>query len=177
MRAPETVPTPRLTLRRPVADDVEAIFAYASDPAVTRMLGWPRHTTVADTHGFLHFSDRAWATGPGPYVVVDADGLVVGSTGLEVETPYRAATGYVLARPAWGRGYATEVATAMADLAAELGIGRLYAVCHPDNRASAHVLAKAGFAREGVLRRHTVFPNIDPTTAQDVECWARLAPS
>jgi [ribosomal protein S5]-alanine N-acetyltransferase len=65
---------------------------------------------------------------------------------------------------------------AMAELAAELGIERLYALCHPDNRASAHVLAKAGFTREGVLRRHTVFPNIDPTTAQDVECWARLAP-
>jgi [ribosomal protein S5]-alanine N-acetyltransferase len=177
MRAPEAVTTPRLTLRRPVVADVEAIFGYARDPAVTRLLGWPRHETVADTHGFLHFSDQAWATGPGPYVVVDADGTVVGSTGLEVETPYRAATGYVLARRAWGRGYATEVATAMAELAAELGIGRLYAVCHTENRASAHVLAKAGFTCEGVLRRHTVFPNLDPTSAQDVECWARPAPS
>ena len=40
----------------------------------------------------------------------------------------------------------------------------------------AEVLAKAGFACEGVLRRHTVFPNVDPTSAQDVECWARPAP-
>ena len=176
MRAPETVVTDRLTLRRPVVADVEAVFAYARDPEVTRLLGWPRHESVADTHGFLLFSERAWATGVGPYVVVDAEGAVVGSTGLEVETPYRAATGYVLARAVWGRGYATEVATAMVALAAELGIGRLYAVCHTENRASARVLAKAGFTLEGVLRRHTVFPNLDPTAAQDVECWARLAP-
>jgi [ribosomal protein S5]-alanine N-acetyltransferase len=81
----------------------------------------------------------------------------------------------VLARRVWGRGYATEVAAAMAGLAAELGIGRLYALCHTENRASARVLSKAGFACEGVLRRHTVFPNVDPTSAQDVECWARLA--
>lgn len=177
MRAPEAIQTPRLTLRRPVVADVETIFGYARDPEVTRLLGWPRHTTVADTHGFLLFSERAWATGVGPYVVVDAEGAVVGSTGLEVETPYRAATGYVLARPAWGKGYATEVATAMVELAAALGIGRLYAVCHTENRASAHVLEKAGFTLEGVLRRHTVFPNLDPTSAHDVECWARLAPS
>jgi RimJ/RimL family protein N-acetyltransferase len=109
-------------------------------------------------------------------VIVDAEGAVVGSTGLEVETPHRAATGYVLARSAWGRGYATEVATAMVGLAAELRIGRLYALCHTENRPSARVLVKAGFDYEGVLRRHTVFPNLDPEAAQDVECWARLGP-
>ena len=69
-------------------------------------------------------------------------------------------TGYVLARPAWGCGYATEVTMAMAELAASLGIVRLAALCHPDNRASAHVLEKAGFTAECVLHKHTVFPNL-----------------
>ncbi len=173
MRAAETITTSRLALRRPGPADAEAIFEYASDPEVTRLLAWPRHTAVADSRGFLRFSDEAWAIGPGPYLIVDGDGGVVGSSGLEVETPYRAATGYVLARRVWGRGYATEVAVAMAGIAAELGIRRLYALCHTENRASARVLAKAGFTCEGVLRRHTVFPNLDPTAAQDVECWAR----
>lgn len=177
MRAPESITTARLVLRRPVPADAETIFGYASDPEVTRLLGWPRHTTVADTHGFLQFSDAAWAAAPGPYVIVDARDVVIGSTGLEVETPHRAATGYALARHAWGRGYATEVATAMAALAAELGIGQLYALCHLENRASARVLEKAGFTREGVLRRHTVFPNLDPAAAQDVACWVRLTPA
>jgi [ribosomal protein S5]-alanine N-acetyltransferase len=99
---------------------------------------------------------------------------VLGSTGLEIETPYRASTGYVLARGAWGRGYATEVAIAIVRLAGELRIRRLHALCHPHNRASARVLAKAGFQFEAILHGHTVFPNSGSTEPQDVELWAVL---
>jgi N-acetylglutamate synthase-like GNAT family acetyltransferase len=44
------------------------------------------------------------------------------------ETPYRAQTGYVLAKHAWGRGYATEALGAMTALARQAGVRRLYAV-------------------------------------------------
>jgi hypothetical protein len=37
-------------------------------------------------------------------------------------------------------------------------------------------LQKVGFAFEGLLRCHTVFPNLDPTAPHDVECWARVGP-
>jgi RimJ/RimL family protein N-acetyltransferase len=99
---------------------------------------------------------------------------VLGTTGLDVETPWRAATGYVLRRDAWGRGLATEVTVAMTRLADDLGMIRVHALCHPDNTASTRVLAKAGFLREGVLRRHTCFPNISLDEPQDVEIWARV---
>ena len=46
---------------------------------------------------------------------------MVGTTGLDVETRWRAATGYVLRRRAWGRGLATEVAVAMTRLADDPG--------------------------------------------------------
>jgi len=176
--AHETITSARLTLRRPVAADAPAILdAYAGDPEATRMLAWPRHTCLDDTLGFVDWSEHVWSIGPaGPYVILDGEGAVIGSTGLEVEAPHRAATGYVLARRVWGRGCATEAATAMAAQADRLGIARLYALCHPANRASARVLQKVGFAFEGVLRRHTVFPNLDPTAPQDVECWARVGP-
>jgi RimJ/RimL family protein N-acetyltransferase len=174
--APETITTARLLLRRPVASDARAIHdTYAGDAEVTRLLAWPRHLSVDDTLAFVSWCDQAWSIGPaGPYVIVNAHDAIIGSTGLDVETAHRAATGYVLARDAWGRGYATEATCAMVDLADRLGIGRLYALCHPDNRASVRVLQKAGFTFEGVLRRHTVFPNLDPTVAHDVECWAHL---
>ena len=74
----------------------------------------------------------------------------------------------------WGRGLATEAAVAMTRLADDLGMIRLHALCHPDNTASARVLAKAGFLREGVLRPHTCFPNIGLEEPQDVEIWARV---
>jgi len=179
MRAPETLTTARLTLRKPRADDAQAILdAYAGDPEVTLMLAWPSHSGLDDTRAFVGWSDQVWSAAPaGPLLIVDGDDAVVGTTGLDVETPYRASTGYVIARHAWGRGYATEVAVAMADLADRLGFARLQALCHTENRASARVLEKAGFAFEGVLRRHSVFPNIDPERPLDVQCWARVRPA
>jgi RimJ/RimL family protein N-acetyltransferase len=177
MRAPESFTTERLVLRRPVLADAPAILArYASDPEVTRWLGWPRHRSTVDTEAFIHFSDKAWSTSPaGPYLILERDGgRLLGSTGLDVEAPWRASTGYVLARDVWGRGYATEATQAMVELADALGLRRLQAVCHVDHRASARVLEKAGFAREGVMRRYLIFPNLEVAEPSDVECWARV---
>jgi ribosomal-protein-alanine N-acetyltransferase len=176
MRAPETLMTARLMLRRPVLGDAASILeSYAGDAEVTRLLAWPRHRSLEDTQSFVRWSDEVWSGAvAGPYVILDRGGQLVGSTGLDVETLWRATTGFVLARAAWGRGYATEVAAAMAQLAGAIGLARLYALCHVENRASAHVLAKAGFAREGVLRRHVLFPNLDSDLPSDVECWGHV---
>ena len=68
------------------------------------------HSSVDEAQGFIAFSDGQWAQWPaGPYLIVSrADGTLVGSTGLAFETPSRAQTGYVLAKDAWGLGFATE---------------------------------------------------------------------
>jgi [ribosomal protein S5]-alanine N-acetyltransferase len=173
--APDRIETDRLVLRRPVDSDAEAIFArYASDPDVTRFLGWPRHASVDDTRAFLAFSARDWSQwAVGPYLVERReDGLLIGSTGLAVETHERAATGYVFARDAWGQGYATEALQAMVALAPTIGVRRLYALCHPMHDASRHVLEKCGFEREGVLRRYAEFPNLAVGEPADVVCFS-----
>jgi [ribosomal protein S5]-alanine N-acetyltransferase len=167
-RAPELLLTDRLVLRRPVDGDVAAIFArYASDSEVTRYLAWPRHLSLDDTRIFIAFSDAEWRRwGCGPYLVFDAGGkTLLGSSGLAFESKELASTGYVFARDAWGRGYATEVLQSMAGLARSLGVRWLYAVCHVEHRASAHVMEKCGFTSEGLLRQHITFPNISPLRA------------
>jgi RimJ/RimL family protein N-acetyltransferase len=176
MRAPERIQTTRLRLRAPGPADAEAVFTrYASDPEVTRFLGWPRHDSVARTRAFLEWSEAEWArAGAGPYLIESSDGRLLGGTGLGLETPFRAATGYVLARDAWGLGYATEALRAMVALASALRIERLQALCHPEHAASRHVLEKCGFTREGLLRRHSEFPNLEPGRASDAYCYVRL---
>jgi RimJ/RimL family protein N-acetyltransferase len=177
VKAPATIETQRLLLRRPNAGDAAAVFArYASDPDVTRFLSWPRHESVADTQAFLAFCDAEWERWPaGPYVILSrADGALIGGSGLTFETPHRAATGYVLAKEAWGRGYATETLEAMLDLAPGVGVRRLYALCHPEHRASWRVLEKCGLTREGTLRRYAEFPNLAPGVATDVLCYATV---
>ena len=175
---PERSETARLVLRRPVAADAEAMFErYASDPEVTKYVGWPRHRSVAETRGFVGFSDAQWEQWrAGPLLIESrTDGRLLGSTGLGFETADRATTGYVLARDAWGLGYATEALQAMVDLAREAGVARLYALCHPEHRASAHVLEKCGFERERVWRGRAEFPNLAPGVQSDVLCYARMA--
>lgn len=170
--APEQFTTARLLLRRPLPTDAEAIFSrYASDIEVTRYLSWPRHTALDETDAFVAYSDTEWRTwGAGPYVLF-AGGLLVGSTGLAFENASEASTGYLITRDAWGRGYATEALGAMCDLARWLDLSRLYAVCHTEHAASRRVMEKCGFSSEGILQRHTVFPNIGPDRT-DVYCYA-----
>ena len=169
--------TERLVLRRPVPADAEAIFArYSSDPEVTRFLGWPRHSDLRETVGFIQFSDHEWRNwSAGPYLIESrATGALLGGTGLSFETPSRASTGYVLARDAWGQGYATEALRAMVGIACRTALYRLYALCHPEHVPSQRVLEKCGFVREALLRRYTEFPNYRRGEPGDVLCYTRL---
>ena len=175
MTAPLRVETERLVLAPPAAADAVAIFErYAANPDVTRYLGWPRHRSVADTESFLAFSAGQWAqAGAGPYLIrARRDGQLLGGTGLQVENPGLAMTGYVLAKDAWGLGYATEALLAMIDVARGIRVTRLYALCHPDHRPSWHVLEKCGFTLDPEWTRQVEFPNLAPGVAQDARCYA-----
>ena len=66
-----------------------------------------------------------------------------------------ASVGYWIGAPYAGRGYMTEAVCAAAQFAfVSLRLNRLEAACLPDNAASARVLAKAGFTREGRARQY-----------------------
>lgn len=80
---------------------------------------------------------------------------VVGADDLDVGTSHRARIGYWLAKPYWGRGLMTRAVTRFVEYAfAKLDVVRLTAEVFKCNEASARVLEKAGFTREGLLRKH-----------------------
>jgi ribosomal-protein-alanine N-acetyltransferase len=176
MIAPPLVETARLVLAAPVAGDARAIFQrYASDEVVTRYLAWPRHQTMADTEDFVAFSVTQWdRERAGPYLIWSrSDGQLLGSTGLDLESGGQAMTGYVLARDAWGAGYATEALASMVEVATDIGVRRIRALCHPDHLKSRRVLEKCGFVRDLSWIRQVVFPNLEPATPRDVFCFGR----
>jgi RimJ/RimL family protein N-acetyltransferase len=163
VKGQERIDTTRLALRRPALSDAEAIFArYSSDADVTKYLSWPRHRSIEQTRAFLAFSEAEWNRWPaGPYLIASRDdGKLLGGTGLAFETATVATTGYVLARDAWGHGYATEALAAMVVLARNLGVRRLHALCHPEHAPSIRVLEKCGFALQDRLREFAHFPNL-----------------
>ncbi len=184
MQAPPLVETPRLVLSAPVAEDADLVFErYASDEDVTRYLGWPRHRTVADTQAFLAFSAVQWEReGAGPYLIwARTDGRLLGSTGLGVEPHGQAITGYVLATDAWGHGYATEALTAVVEVATDIGVRQLYALCHPEHRASWHVLEKCRFERDATwepvrwrspISRRESRTTFSATVVGSIDTWA-----
>jgi ribosomal-protein-alanine N-acetyltransferase len=175
-KAPFRIDTARLTLAKPRPDDAMAIFErYASDPDVTRYLGWPRHRSLAETEAFLAFSDQEWGRWPaGPYLIWSHDdGRLLGGTGFGFQAATDAViTGYVLARDAWGNGYATEALSAVVRVGSDIGVRRLTALVHPDHVASVHVLEKCGFVRTSP--QQTELPNLAPGVLQNVDRYERV---
>lgn len=143
---------------------------------MTTFVGWPRHRSLEDTTAFLRFSEQEWETWPaGPYLIATrADGRVIGSTGLAFQTPHEAMTGYVLAKDAWGLGYATEALRAVVGVAATTGVLRLYALCHPEHLLSQRVLEKCGFVRDAASTQQMEFPNLSPGVVQEALCYSKV---
>ena len=161
---PSAFETRRLRLRRPLPGDDEAVFAYASDPAVTRLMDWPTHETIETSRRFLTFCADGWVsrTEFTWLVTVRPDDRALGAIacrprGEAIEF------GYVLHRDAQGRGLATEAARALVGwLWCLPDVGRIEATCDAENAASARVLEKAGLACERVLPRYGARPNLGP---------------
>jgi len=87
---------------------------------------------------------------------------------------HRAECGYVLAKSYWGNGYMSEVLIEVRDIAFSLpDIERFQIFCDVENAASARVMAKAGFEKEGILRKYIRHPNLG-SEARDCLCYSRI---
>ena len=152
--------TPRLVLRELRADDAREIQEYAGDVEVVRHLDWGPNT-LADTEQFLALASASRGETPRTAyhlaTVLKSSGRLIGGCRIEIRSPTHAAgdLGYVLARTAWGRGYATEAGGALLEFGFErLALHRIWATCDVENHASARVLEKIGMRREGQLRQN-----------------------
>jgi ribosomal-protein-alanine N-acetyltransferase len=156
---PPRLETDRLLIRPLSEADVESVFAYACNPAVTRFTLWPAHRDRSDTLRFVYdYARGRYAEGvPEPLALCERDRpeWVIGSLGCFWANRANRCMelGYALGEPYWGRGYAVEAARALIGYTfAEYPIERLQAHCIVENQASARVMEKLGMTREGTLR-------------------------
>ncbi|MET7740894.1 GNAT family N-acetyltransferase [Streptomyces sp. NPDC005385] len=123
----------------------------------------PLITTVpspcSDASG-VAFIERQWSratTRAGyPFVIVTAGGRPVGQVGLWLKdlSQGRASMGYWVAASARGQGAAVAAVEAVAHWAlGTLRIPRLELWIEPENSASVRTAERAGFQREGLLRK------------------------
>jgi RimJ/RimL family protein N-acetyltransferase len=161
-------------LRPPEPRDARAIARACADPELARWLPrLPHPYRLADAESFVAHAAEAWRRGDEAiFAVADPRGdRVVGMLALEpVRRRAGVEVGYWLAPAARGRGTMTRAVRLACAWAFASGWPRVEALVRPDNAASLAVCERAGFRREGVLRRALD----DRGTLRDVVIVARL---
>ena len=146
--------TDRLSLVALSLEHAPFVFAYASDPEISRLSAMPRHETLADSRRFVARCLVAYAQG-GHYewgLVRRTDHEFLGCCGFgNIDFGLRSAElSFVLSRPHWGHGYATEAAAALIHFGfARLGLWTIQAEAFDENARSARVLSKLGLRYHG----------------------------
>ena len=153
----KVIDTGRLILRRFTLDDLEAFFALGSRPEIIRYVQSTPLASIEEAREFMAAAPlRDYATyGYGRFACVWKEtGAVIGFSGVKyVPEIGDTELGYRFLPEFWGKGLATEAGRASIDFArSDLGLTRLVALVHPDNVASAGVLAKLRFTIERQLR-------------------------
>jgi RimJ/RimL family protein N-acetyltransferase len=159
--ATPTLHTARLRLRPFTDADADALFALHSSAYVMRYWDSPAWIERARAERFVARCRELADEGMGARVAIEqvSDGAFVGWCSLSRWNPdYRsAALGYCLNEAMWGHGYATEAAHALLRWAFDtLDLNRVQAEADTRNGASARVLEKIGFVREGTLREECI---------------------
>jgi ribosomal-protein-alanine N-acetyltransferase len=112
--------TPRLTLRRFLAGDAERVTEIASNWNVARMLRRaPYPQSVEDRRAWLVGHEGEWMAGEAYRFAAIEDGVLIGCADIDEIGAGGNEIGYWLDERWWGRGLATEAASAVRDFALE----------------------------------------------------------
>jgi ribosomal-protein-alanine N-acetyltransferase len=159
--APKLIESERVCVRLTLESDLPALLAVNGDEEVTRFLGFAPWKAMADAEAWFQRISALQAAGSALEfaIVAKRTGGVIGRCGLFEfdEVNAQTAVGYVLGRAYWGQGYMREALTALIDCAfLEMNLRRLEARAEAPNTASAGLLRRLGFSREGVLRERWI---------------------
>lgn len=168
----DPVETGRLLLRVPELADAEALMDIIWDPDLVEQ----KRVTLLEPPGGLELAEknttdmiRQWQLrGYGQWCVVEkATGRVIGCVGFyhpPREWP-GVDLGWVIHRSRWGRGFATEAATAALEWVwAHTQIDRIISLIGPDDRRSIRIATKIGERFERA--------DADPVHGEPVQVYA-----
>lgn len=174
--------TERLVMRAPVEADIPQIAALADNRRVAEMLArMPHPYGEAEARAFLAMT-RSRRGGVSYALTVASTGEFVGCAGLNT-TDRGLELGYWIGEPFWKKGYATEAAHALVDLAfRSTTTNVLYASCRVINPASRRVIHKCGFQYAGQGMLHSLVAGqvpveryrLDRKTWTSLRTWPRL---
>ena len=150
----------RVTLDPLRPDDLEPLFAMQSDPEVCRYLTYEARSREEVVDVLARDAAATRLAEVGDYLqpaIRDEHGRFAGTMYLHLTSvdDRTAEIGWILLPRAVGRGYATEAARVVLDLAfGDLGLHRVYAELDPRNTASVRVCERIGMRHEGHFVEH-----------------------
>lgn len=150
--------TPRLSLCELTTDDLDFVTAMMAHPDVSRY--YERRFTRHESAEWLSRQlERYRRDGHGLWRVAErATNEPVGQVGLaiqEVEGMRYPEIGWLLHRPYWGRGYATEAAAATRDAAlSRWGYEHVISLIRPVNVRSQRVAERIGMTQGRLVQFH-----------------------
>jgi len=140
--------SPRLVMRAPHEDDIDALAHLANNANIATMVArMPHPYTIADAADFVRRT-KAGAIGKCVYAITKADnGAFIGCCGVEPQEDGRTVElGYWLGEPYWNQGYATEAAQSLTDMVFRTrDVDQIDARCRVMNIPSRRVIQKCGF--------------------------------
>jgi RimJ/RimL family protein N-acetyltransferase len=154
------IATERLILRRFRAADAPVLAEYRSDPEVARYQSWdaPFPLLRAETAVANFIASDPDKPGWFQYAMERvADKRLIGDVAVHLhDNMLQAEIGFTLATEHQKQGYATEGVGAVLDrLFRVQGLHKVAGECDARNAASAALLERLGFTREGRLREQT----------------------
>jgi ribosomal-protein-alanine N-acetyltransferase len=160
--------TSRLILRPFKTGDIEATFGWFGDPTVMQFTHTGPDTSIEQTKARLaKYQEHQTTHGFSKCIIMERLlGHAIGDSGLlKLGEHGWIDLGFRLAQRYWGKGLATEAASAWVRTAFDdLHIDRLAALVHPENVASIRVLEKLRFQpvrRDTVLGMKSIVYSLD----------------
>ena len=137
--------------------DAAVTAAWCKDEDIIRWSGPPPEPTEKSALTWAALTETAHRGGVLALAVADAvSGVVLGACDIRRPSeadPEFGEIGFLVGPEARGRGIAARSMRLLLPYAFEtLGMARVQALAHPENRASVKVLERLGFHREGLLR-------------------------
>ena len=164
-----TLETARLILRPPLEEDLDDWAAFMADEQTARFVGGVQPRAVA--WRFMATTAGSWVLkGFGMFSVIEKEsGRWVGRLGpTQPEGWPGKEVGWGIVKSAWGKGYATEGATAAIDWVFDaLGWTDVIHVIAPENLPSARVAERLGSAKRGAAQLPP------PFEASPVDVWGQ----
>lgn len=144
------IETNRLRLRHFSLDDLDDLFRIYSNPEVMRYVGKGARTKD-ETQSALVSMIKHWKHGFGMWAIIHKQSdKMIGRCGLcFLDNSPEVELGYVLDKPYWNIGLATQASRASLEYGfEEIGLERIVAIARPENIASQRVMQKVGMKYE-----------------------------